>query len=146
VCVCVSTAQHSNKLLLVSPAQPFLVSGPVETHDQIFVRSKTIYVFGNGFSSSTSSSVVSLHFLCFGMCSPPIVARKRLGQHVPAVTNTNATTQELLARHFYVLCKLLHCCITMVTRLFTLRLQEFFGMTYVKLFCNSACFDMTPET
>jgi hypothetical protein len=28
-----------------SPAQSYLVSGPVETHDQIFVRSKTVYVF-----------------------------------------------------------------------------------------------------
>jgi hypothetical protein len=31
-----------------SPAQSFFVSGPVGTHDQIFVSSKTIYAFGNG--------------------------------------------------------------------------------------------------
>jgi hypothetical protein len=28
-----------------SPAQSFLVSGPVGTHDQIYVRSKNVYVF-----------------------------------------------------------------------------------------------------
>jgi hypothetical protein len=35
-----------------SPAQSFLVSGPVGIHDQICVHSKTVYVFGNGVSSS----------------------------------------------------------------------------------------------
>jgi hypothetical protein len=36
-----------------SPAQSFLVSGLVGTHDQILVRSKTVFVFRNGASSST---------------------------------------------------------------------------------------------
>jgi hypothetical protein len=40
-----------------SPAQSFLASGPVGTNDNIFVRSKTIYVFGDGASSWTTGWV-----------------------------------------------------------------------------------------
>jgi hypothetical protein len=31
-----------------SPAQSLLVSGPVGTHDLIYFRSKTVYMFRNG--------------------------------------------------------------------------------------------------
>jgi hypothetical protein len=54
---CMSSPVESNKLLLVSPAQSFLVSGPVGTHDLIYVRSKTVYVFVNGVSFSTRGGV-----------------------------------------------------------------------------------------
>jgi hypothetical protein len=40
-----------------SPAYLFLVSGFVGTHDQIFVRSKTVYIFRNGVFSSTKGGV-----------------------------------------------------------------------------------------
>jgi hypothetical protein len=30
------------------------------------------------------------------LCVPPIVARQRLGKHIPAATNTHATIEELL--------------------------------------------------
>jgi hypothetical protein len=40
-----------------SPAQSFLISDPVGTCDQILVRSKTVYMFGNGVSSSTRGEV-----------------------------------------------------------------------------------------
>jgi hypothetical protein len=30
------------------------------------------------------------------MCIPPMVARQRLGKHVPATTNTHATIEEFL--------------------------------------------------
>jgi hypothetical protein len=41
----------------ISPAQSFLVSSSVGTHDQIFVGFKTIYLFGNGACSSTRGVV-----------------------------------------------------------------------------------------
>jgi hypothetical protein len=34
--------------------------------------------------------------LCVCMCSPPFIARQRLGKHVPTATNTHATLEELL--------------------------------------------------
>jgi hypothetical protein len=37
--------------------QLFLVSDPAGTHDQMFIRSKTIHIFGNGASSWTSGGV-----------------------------------------------------------------------------------------
>jgi hypothetical protein len=37
--------------------QSFLVSESVGAHDKIFVRSKTIYVFGHEVSSSTTEEV-----------------------------------------------------------------------------------------
>jgi hypothetical protein len=40
-----------------SPAQSFLVFSPIWTHDLIYIRSKTVYVFGNGVSSSTRGGV-----------------------------------------------------------------------------------------
>jgi hypothetical protein len=40
---------QSSKLLL---AQLFVVLGTVGIHEQIFVCSKTVYMFGNGVSSS----------------------------------------------------------------------------------------------
>jgi hypothetical protein len=46
-----SCSVQSNKLLLPLLALLFLVLDPIGTHDQIFVRSKTIYMFQNGVSS-----------------------------------------------------------------------------------------------
>jgi hypothetical protein len=40
-----------------SPAQSFLVSSPVGTHDLIYLSSKTVYVFGNGVFPSTRGTV-----------------------------------------------------------------------------------------
>jgi hypothetical protein len=40
--------------------------------------------------------------VCACLCIPPIVARQRLGRNVTAVTNTNATIEELLDASFSV--------------------------------------------
>jgi hypothetical protein len=40
-----------------SPAQSFLLSSSFGTHDLIYVRSETVYVFVNGVSSSTRGEV-----------------------------------------------------------------------------------------
>jgi hypothetical protein len=52
-----------------SPARSFLVSSPVETHDLIYVRFKTLYVSGNGVSSSTRGGegfvFLSSRHICF---------------------------------------------------------------------------------
>jgi hypothetical protein len=40
-----------------SPAQPFLISNPICTHDLFYFRSKTLYMFGNGMSSSTRAGL-----------------------------------------------------------------------------------------
>jgi hypothetical protein len=48
---------HQVKYCLPSPAQSFLISNPVETHDLIYLRSKTAYVIGNRVSFSTIRGV-----------------------------------------------------------------------------------------
>jgi hypothetical protein len=52
-----SIAQHSGELLLAFVSTVALSFGPDGSHDQIFARSETIYVFGNGFSSLTRRGV-----------------------------------------------------------------------------------------
>jgi hypothetical protein len=46
--------------MLALASTVFLVSGPEGTRDQMFVRSRIIYVFGNGTSSSTRGELVFL--------------------------------------------------------------------------------------
>jgi hypothetical protein len=44
----------------------------------------------------------SLPSVCVFVCSPPIVARQRVGKDVTAATNTHPTIQELLDASFYM--------------------------------------------
>jgi hypothetical protein len=44
-----SPRSRASKLLQVSPAQSFFLLGPFGTQGEIFVRSKTVYVFENGY-------------------------------------------------------------------------------------------------
>jgi hypothetical protein len=62
---CDAALHHSIRVNLCwsSPARLFLVLDPIATHDQIFVCSEIIYVFGNGTSSSRRGEGVSETFV-----------------------------------------------------------------------------------
>jgi hypothetical protein len=69
------------KLLLVLARRVFLAfSGPVGTHGLIFVRSKTIYLCGNGASSSTRGGVGAIFVAPKSRTSvPPLTQRPGKG-------------------------------------------------------------------
>jgi hypothetical protein len=52
---------RSGKLLLVSPAQPILVSDSVVVHDSIFVLSKNFKCFGMGLALQREGSLTALY-------------------------------------------------------------------------------------
>jgi hypothetical protein len=54
---CPGRAVHGNNLVLDSPVESFLGSGPFRTRDNISVTFKIIYLFWNGASSSTTGGV-----------------------------------------------------------------------------------------
>jgi hypothetical protein len=68
-----------------SPAVSFLVSSPVGIHGLIYVRSKTIYVFGSGVASSTRGGFVFLgrhHICCTVICARQDICQCRLLQQI----------------------------------------------------------------
>jgi hypothetical protein len=64
-----------------SPAQSFFVPGPVGTHDLIYIRSKTVYMFGFGVASSTRVGVglsdKTPHWLHHNFATKSDLPRKR---------------------------------------------------------------------
>jgi hypothetical protein len=63
------TSSHLRKRssnLLLAFTISLLVSGPVGTHDHIFVLSKTTYVFWNAVSATTRRDPISEHIRCLG--------------------------------------------------------------------------------
>jgi hypothetical protein len=88
-----------------SSAQSFLFSGPVGTHDPIFVRFKTVYVFGNGglpFDKTRGYRLICLSAgrlsCCWYINSSPSVAGmiKPLKSEFPlnSIYKFNGTSQE----------------------------------------------------
>jgi hypothetical protein len=53
--------------------------------------------------------------MCVCLCIPPFIARQRIGKHVPAATNTQATLEELLEKYVCgpVCVSPYHCYVTL---------------------------------